>query len=732
MNLAVFTPLNPARCGVSDYCEALLPRLAEHAEVAAFVDEYPASGFRGDAKVRIVPAAEFRPDEFDAALYHIGNNPYHLHAFDAALKHPGIVVLHEFNLHHLVAAATISRDDWPGYLREAEYNGGPEGLRHAKRVQALEVGPDYEGLAMNKRLLERARAVIVHSGFLRRQVRDAGFELPVAEIPHGAWLPEADRNRFRDRLGVDETTPLIGIFGFLKPYKRIAECLRAMQRLVRLHPRAKMILVGEEHPDFPIRRLISQLQLEKFVRVLGHVPIDEFEQLIGAVDICLNLRYPTAGETSGTLLRALGLGRAVIVSDVGAFSDLPDEISLRVPVGAGETDLIFQYLDLLASRPGVARSMGSRARDYVARNCSWPRVAELYARSIEAVVNETFEARVVLLGAEPAADLSECEESSVDAVQSGASASTSVGAESSSGGAEGIEAAGWGGAEAKRAADPFQQEPPDPKQSWRAELAGYLKGLQGDPSAQPYLETHLMRFVHTLEITPRGSPEDSVLEMGAYMQMTPALKHKLGYGEVSGCYLGEPGKTDHHSVTSAEGEIFRCDVDLFDAEKDIYPYANEAFATVLCCELIEHLYDDPMHLMAEVNRILRPGGHLVLSTPNICSLRAMGAILLGYHPGLFHQYIRPNEKGDRAPRHSREYAPRDIQGLFQAAGFEVVNLHTEAYNDAGTSEHDWVKHLLARYELPDHERGEAIYAVGRKTGGVAERYPAALYDGSEE
>ena len=80
-----------------------------------------------------------------------------------------------------------------------------------------------------------------------------------------------------------------------------------------------------------------------------------------------------------------------------------------------------------------------------------------------------------------------------------------------------------------------------------------------------------MRFVHTLEITPRGSARDSVLEMGAYMQMTPALKHKLGYGEVRGCHLGDPGKTDHHSVTSAEGEIFRCDVDLFNAEKDTYP-----------------------------------------------------------------------------------------------------------------------------------------------------------------
>ena len=686
MKLAVFTPLNPARCGVSDYCEALLPHLADHLEVTVFVADHPATGFPGDAKVAIQPAAEYNADRFDAALYHIGNNPYHLHAFDAALEHPGIVVLHEFNLHHLVASATITRDDWPGYLHEAEYNGGVEALSYANRVRALEVGPDYDGLAMNKRLLEQSRAVIVHSGFLERQVREAGFELPVAKIPHGAWIPEADRNHFRNRLGVDETTPLIGIFGFLKPYKRITECLRAMQRLVRLNPRVKMILVGEEHTDFPVRRLISQLDLPKYVRVMGHVPIEEFEQLIGAVDICLNLRYPTAGETSGTLLRALGLGRAVVVSDVGSFSDLPDQICMKVPVGAGETDLIFQYLDLLVSRPEVARSMGQRARDYVARECSWPRVAELYAQSIQSVAKGTFDSNWGLPSEESASGLATSPKCLTDSQESGAGTSE--------------EATGWGrGAEAKPASDQPQDEQQSPKQAWRTELAGYLTGLRARPSAQSYLEMHLARLVHTLEITPRGSPGDSVLEMGAYMQITPALKHKLGYGEVRGCYLGEPGKTERHSVTTAEGEVFECDVDLFNAETDIYPYADESFAAVLCCELLEHLYDDPMHMMAEINRILRPGGHLVLSTPNICSLRAVGAILLGYHPGLFHQYIRPNEQGERAPRHSREYAPRDVQLLFEAAGLEVVNLHTDAYKENGAEEHAWAKHVLSRYPL---------------------------------
>ena len=57
------------------------------------------------------------------------------------------------------------------------------------------------------------------------------------------------------------------------------------------------------------------------MRVLGFTPIERFVDYIGACDIVLNLRYPTVGETSGSLQRALGLGKAVLVSDVGAFSD---------------------------------------------------------------------------------------------------------------------------------------------------------------------------------------------------------------------------------------------------------------------------------------------------------------------------------------------------------------------------------------------------------------------------
>src|SRR5205823_3782921 len=115
------------------------------------------------------------------------------------------------------------------------------------------------------------------------------------------------------------------------------------------------------------------------------------------------------------------------------------------------------------------------------------------------------------------------------------------------------------------------------------------------------------------------------------------------------------------TAVSMDGETFECEVDLFDAEKDRFPYEDDYFTTVLCGELIEHLPTDPMHLISEVNRILKPGGHFILTTPNIGSLRAISAILQGFHPGFFPAYIRPADPGQETDaRHNREYTPREI------------------------------------------------------------------------
>jgi SAM-dependent methyltransferase len=241
------------------------------------------------------------------------------------------------------------------------------------------------------------------------------------------------------------------------------------------------------------------------------------------------------------------------------------------------------------------------------------------------------------------------------------------------------------------------------------------------------LETHVTRLEKTLAITPPGGPQDRVLEMGAYLQITPALKTRLGYGEVRGCYYGKRGRVDTKEVVSDSGERFECEVDLFDAERDCFPYPDAHFSTVLCCELIEHLGQDPMHMMAEVNRVVKPGGHLVLTTPNIASLRALSAVLQGYHPGFFHAYLQPRDGGPVDARHNREYTPREIRQLFEDSGFEIVLLETGPFREEPRPEHAWVANLLERYYLPGDLRGDGIYAVGRKTGPLRRRYPDWLY-----
>jgi SAM-dependent methyltransferase len=382
-----------------------------------------------------------------------------------------------------------------------------------------------------------------------------------------------------------------------------------------------------------------------------------------------------------------------------------------VPVSAtpAEEDLIFEYLNLLVSRPELARALGESARAWVRRECSWTHVAGLYAKFIEAVQRgETvWEYTAPFSDAETLPSLQDAGAFAADELRP--TPLYPAGRPRRAGKAVGA---------AMAAAAAVEREPSPVE---------FIETWAADEPALGYIQQHRTRLVKTLEMIPKGGIYENILEMGVYFQITPSLNSKLGYGYVRGCYYGQLGKSENKKVVSSSGQEFECWVDYFDAEKDRFPYDDESFNTVLCCELLEHLFVDPMFMMSEINRILKPGGHLVLTTPNIASTRAIGALLQGYHPGFFANYIKPGGDHGDHPRHNREYTPDDIYHLFVAAGLAVVRLDTGEFRDDVHPDWAYVRHILTEYKLPEALRGDGIYALGRKVGPVMDRWPAWLY-----
>src|SRR4249919_349415 len=306
MRVAYYSPLPPSRSGIADYSALLLPALEQRIDV------------------EIVRPGRFRrTPKADVALYHVGNDPdAHGWIVEALRRRPGVVVLHEIVLHHLVAGITLARGDAVGYLAAMERDHGLAGRLLAYGVLDNRIPPLWEtrpqDFPLAGEVLRLADALIVHSAYVEDCAREAGYDGPIERIRHPAW-PAPDV-----RPADAEGTPLIGCFGHQNESKRLPELYAAFARLRERHPGAGLLVVGTATP-----RVAA---LEPAEGVVREEYVDEARlwSLMAACDVLVSLRSPTMGETSGSVVRALSLGRPLVVSDVGWCSELRDDVTIKV------------------------------------------------------------------------------------------------------------------------------------------------------------------------------------------------------------------------------------------------------------------------------------------------------------------------------------------------------------------------------------------------------------------
>jgi glycosyltransferase involved in cell wall biosynthesis len=101
------------------------------------------------------------------------------------------------------------------------------------------------------------------------------------------------------------------------------------------------------------------------MRTTGYVDRSIFDDYRQLTDICVNLRYPTCGETSASVCEALGAGIACIVSDVGWFSEIPSDCAAKVPVDQAEVEVLTCFLQTLIDDPELREAMAANAGRYV-------------------------------------------------------------------------------------------------------------------------------------------------------------------------------------------------------------------------------------------------------------------------------------------------------------------------------------------------------------------------------
>ena len=391
--VAYASPLPPQQTGIADYSAELLPHLAEHLDLELFAEDphRVIPELTGRFPVHPLRSLPDRAGQYDALLYQLGNSAdYHGRIYRTLLEIPGVVVLHEYVLHHLVRGLTLVRGDAAGYLEEMRYAYGRSGFALGKRSLDTGIPVDVWGYPLFERAVDSALGVIVHSETTRRRVFQSRPETRIAKVPHHLsldGLPGAaalTREAARAALGLPQDAFLVASFGFITPVKRLDVALRAFARLRREAPDARYLLVGDVSPYYDLDAVLKP-ELRHGVVQVGHTELADFLRYMVAVDVAVNLRYPSAGETSGTVVRLLGLGRAVVVSDDGTFSEIPDDCCAKVPLDAAEEETLFAYLQLLYKEEGLRREMGENARRHMAEHCSLAGSARGYADFIKEI-----------------------------------------------------------------------------------------------------------------------------------------------------------------------------------------------------------------------------------------------------------------------------------------------------------------------------------------------------------
>jgi len=235
--------------------------------------------------------------------------------------------------------------------------------------------------------------------------------------------------------------------------------------------------------------------------------------------------------------------------------------------------------------------------------------------------------------------------------------------------------------------------------------------------ADAYLADALERFRVTVAMLPELPAGVQVLELGANPYFITRLLRRRGIDAVCANWFGpgRPARGQQIVTSRSTGERHVFDFDHFNVESDRFPYPDGSFQLVLCCEILEHLPQDPIHMLAEIHRVLADGGLLLLTTPNATRIDNLARMLRG--DNVYEELSGYGTYG----RHNREYTVAELRLLLSECGYTVSDVFALDIHDHAA---DW-KSTMPGPNPGD--RGCNLFALAEARGMPRWRYPRWLY-----
>ncbi len=281
-----------------------------------------------------------------------------------------------------VLPALLAR--WLGVPFVYEVNGdafGEQGWRRGTLRPLTILAADW----INCRLAHRIVAITPGlKAMLERRYRVSPEK--VCLIPSGTdttLIRPLDLVECRTALELPPVGAVIVFLGVLYQHQGLKTLLAAAPEILRHHPGARILIVGDGPTRPALEAQADALGLTASVAFVGQVPYERVPLYLGAADCCVAPFTGQRGETSPLkVFDYMAAGRSVVASEIPALRKLIKESGAIVPVPPDDPRVLGTEVAALLSDPQRRELLGEAGRHYVEAHHGWEHIANAFLEAV--------------------------------------------------------------------------------------------------------------------------------------------------------------------------------------------------------------------------------------------------------------------------------------------------------------------------------------------------------------